>query len=175
MRRAPITRGFLASTFSFNRVIPPSRFPLRCYCCYPDWVFSFCGLHAAPIFRVSLATPTDQPRTPAARILRRMQYITPFVVAMVVAVACLPLLTQIAAKWRFVDEPGGRKVHTVAIPRIGGLAMASGVLVAPLAAIDLHAEDRWFLVAAGILVIFGALDDRFDLDYRIKFVGQLLA
>ena len=104
-----------------------------------------------------------------------MQYITPFVVAMVIAVACLPLLTQIAAKWRFVDEPGGRKVHTVAIPRIGGLAMALGVLVAALAAIDLHAEDRWFLVAAGILVMFGALDDRFDLDYRVKFIGQLLA
>jgi UDP-GlcNAc:undecaprenyl-phosphate GlcNAc-1-phosphate transferase len=104
-----------------------------------------------------------------------MQYITPFVVAMVVVVACLPLLTQIATKWRFVDEPGGRKVHTVAIPRIGGLAMALGVLVAALAAIDLHAEDRWFLVAAAILVIFGALDDRYDLDYRIKFIGQLLA
>jgi UDP-GlcNAc:undecaprenyl-phosphate/decaprenyl-phosphate GlcNAc-1-phosphate transferase len=104
-----------------------------------------------------------------------MQYLTPFVVAMVVAVACLPLLMQIATKWRFVDEPGGRKVHTVAIPRIGGLAMALGALVAALAAIDLHAEDRWFLVAAVILVIFGALDDRFDLDYRVKFIGQLLA
>src|ERR1700683_202461 len=104
-----------------------------------------------------------------------MQYITPFVVAMVVAVACLPLLTQIATKWRLVDEPGGRKVHKVAIPRTGGLAMALGVLVAALSGIDLRAERRWVLVGAGILVIFGALDDRFDLDYRVKFIGQLLA
>ena len=31
------------------------------------------------------------------------------------------------------------------------------------------------VVAAGILILFGALDDRFDLDYRVKFLGQLLA
>ena len=53
--------------------------------------------------------------------------------------------------------------------------MALGVLVAALLAIDLQPEDRWFLLAAGVLVVFGAWDDRYDLDYRVKFIGQLLA
>jgi hypothetical protein len=39
----------------------------------------------------------------------------------------------------------------------------------------LEATDRWFLVAGGVLVVFGAWDDWADLDYRIKLVGQLLA
>jgi UDP-GlcNAc:undecaprenyl-phosphate/decaprenyl-phosphate GlcNAc-1-phosphate transferase len=104
-----------------------------------------------------------------------MQYVVPFIVAMVVAMAWLPLLAKFAARWGILDQPDVRKVHVAPIPRIGGLAMALAVLVSALIAIDLQPQDRWFLVAAGVLVAFGALDDRFNLDYRIKFVGQLLA
>lgn len=103
-----------------------------------------------------------------------MQYLLPFVLAMVVTMAGLPLLVRFGNEL-FVDHPGGRKVHTAPIPRVGGLAMACGVLVAALAMIHLQPQDRWFLVAAGVLILFGALDDRFDLDYRIKLVGQVLA
>jgi UDP-GlcNAc:undecaprenyl-phosphate/decaprenyl-phosphate GlcNAc-1-phosphate transferase len=104
-----------------------------------------------------------------------MQYIVPFIVAMVVAMAWLPLLAKFAARWGILDHPDVRKVHAAPIPRIGGLAMALAVLVSALIGIDLQPHDRWFLVAAGVLVAFGALDDRFNLDYRIKFTGQLLA
>jgi len=104
-----------------------------------------------------------------------MQYIVPFIVAMVLAMAWLPLLAKFAAKWGILDQPDVRKVHAAPIPRIGGLAMALAVLVAALIGIDLQPQDRWFLIAAGVLVAFGALDDRFNLDYRIKFLGQLLA
>jgi UDP-GlcNAc:undecaprenyl-phosphate GlcNAc-1-phosphate transferase len=104
-----------------------------------------------------------------------MQYAMPFIVAMIVAMAWLPLLAKVAAKWGIVDQPGARKVHAAPIPRVGGLAMAIGVFVAALIAIDLQVQDRWFLGAAAVLVAFGALDDRFDLDYRVKLVGQLLA
>src|SRR5258708_11693104 len=104
-----------------------------------------------------------------------MQYAMPFIVAMIVAMAWLPLLAKVAAKWGIVDQPGTRKVHSAPIPRVGGLAMAIGVFVAALISIDLQEQDRWFLVAAAVLVIFGVLDDRFDLDYRVKLVGQLVA
>lgn len=104
-----------------------------------------------------------------------MQYLLPFVLAMVVTMAGLPLWVRFARTWRFVDNPGARKVHVTPIPRVGGLAMACGVLVAAVATVPLHSEQIWFLVAAGVLVLFGAIDDRFDLDYRIKLIGQILA
>lgn len=104
-----------------------------------------------------------------------MQYVLPFILAMIVAMACLPVFVRLANKWLIVDQPGERKVHTIPVPRVGGLAMACGVLVAALLTIHLEATDRWFLIAAGILIAFGAVDDRFDLDYRLKLVGQLLA
>jgi UDP-GlcNAc:undecaprenyl-phosphate GlcNAc-1-phosphate transferase len=104
-----------------------------------------------------------------------MQYVMPFLLAMVVTVAVLPALVRLASQWLIVDHPGARKVHTIPIPRVGGVAMAIGIIVASLFAIDLHAQDRWFLAGAATLVVFGVLDDRFDLDYRLKLVGQLLA
>jgi UDP-GlcNAc:undecaprenyl-phosphate/decaprenyl-phosphate GlcNAc-1-phosphate transferase len=104
-----------------------------------------------------------------------MQYVMPFVLAMVVTMACLPALARLATRWLMVDKPGVRKVHSVPVPRVGGVAMAAGVFIAALVTIDLQTPDRWFLAAAGVLILFGALDDRFDLDYRLKLIGQLLA
>ncbi len=104
-----------------------------------------------------------------------MNYILPFIVGMVVTMAWLPLLVRLAKKWLIIDHPGERKVHSTPIPRVGGLAMAIGVLIAALLTMQLQAPDVWFLVAAAVLITFGVLDDRFDLDYRIKLIGQLLA
>jgi UDP-GlcNAc:undecaprenyl-phosphate/decaprenyl-phosphate GlcNAc-1-phosphate transferase len=104
-----------------------------------------------------------------------MQYVMPFILAMVATMASLPLLAKLGTRWLIIDRPGVRKVHAAPIPRVGGLAMAVGVLVAAALAIGLQAQDRWFLMAGAVLVVFGALDDRFDLDYRVKLLGQLIA
>jgi len=104
-----------------------------------------------------------------------MLYVMPFLLGMVVTMACLPIFGRMATKWGIVDKPGMRKVHTTPIPRIGGLAMLIGILVAAIIGIPLESPDRYFLAAAVVLTAFGVWDDRFDLDYRIKFVGQLLA
>lgn len=104
-----------------------------------------------------------------------MQHILPFVLAMVVTMALLPLLVRLGTRWLIVDQPGERKVHSMPIPRVGGVAMAVGVFIAALLTVDLQAQDYRFLAAAAILVVFGVLDDRYDLDYRIKLIGQLLA
>jgi UDP-GlcNAc:undecaprenyl-phosphate GlcNAc-1-phosphate transferase len=104
-----------------------------------------------------------------------MLYIMPFIVAMVVTMACLPAFGRIATKWGIVDKPGVRKVHGVPIPRVGGVAMIIGVIVAAVVVIPLDSRDQYFLLAAVILTLFGVLDDRFDLHYQLKFIGQLIA
>jgi UDP-GlcNAc:undecaprenyl-phosphate GlcNAc-1-phosphate transferase len=104
-----------------------------------------------------------------------MIYIMPFLLAMVVTMAWVPLFQRYATKWGIVDRPGVRKVHAMAIPRVGGIAMIIGVLVAAIVVIPLAPSDRYFLLAVAVLAVFGAADDRFDLDYRIKLAGQLIA
>src|SRR5260370_38823806 len=104
-----------------------------------------------------------------------MQYVMPFIVAMVVTMVWLPVLARLANKWLIMDQPGARKVHSAPVPRVGGLAMALGVALAALLTMRLGAAEVWFLVAAAVLITFGVLDDRFDLDYRIKVIGQIVA
>jgi UDP-GlcNAc:undecaprenyl-phosphate GlcNAc-1-phosphate transferase len=104
-----------------------------------------------------------------------MLVVMPFLLALIVTMAFMPMLAKLATRWHIVDQPGIRKVHAVPIPRIGGIAMAAGVLAAALIVIPLQRTDYYFLVAAGVIAVFGALDDRFDLDYRGKLLGQLLA
>jgi UDP-GlcNAc:undecaprenyl-phosphate GlcNAc-1-phosphate transferase len=104
-----------------------------------------------------------------------MLFVMPFIVAMVVTMAWMPVFAKLASRWRVVDHPGARKVHAAPIPRIGGLAMAIGVLIAALLSIPLGSHERYFLLAAAVLTVFGYLDDRFDLDPRIKFLGQFIA
>jgi UDP-GlcNAc:undecaprenyl-phosphate GlcNAc-1-phosphate transferase len=104
-----------------------------------------------------------------------MHYLLPFILAMVVTMAGLPLLVRLAGRWNIIDLPGARKVHTTPTPRVGGLAMACGVAAAALLTMHLEGPDRWFLLAADVLVVFGAWDDWADLNYRIKLAGQLLA
>jgi UDP-GlcNAc:undecaprenyl-phosphate/decaprenyl-phosphate GlcNAc-1-phosphate transferase len=104
-----------------------------------------------------------------------MLFVMPFLLAMIVTMAWLPVFRRFATKWRIVDHPGVRKVHAIPIPRIGGVAMAIGVLVAAIIVVPLDQSDRFFLIAAGVLTVFGGLDDRFDLDYRIKLLGQMIA
>jgi UDP-GlcNAc:undecaprenyl-phosphate GlcNAc-1-phosphate transferase len=98
-----------------------------------------------------------------------------FLVAMAVAMSLMPLLMRLATRWGLVDLPAARKVHAVAIPRIGGVAMAAGLLLAVLLASQLDRFSLAFLASGGTLLAFGVLDDRYDLDYRLKFLGQLLA
>jgi UDP-GlcNAc:undecaprenyl-phosphate GlcNAc-1-phosphate transferase len=99
----------------------------------------------------------------------------PFIIGMVVTMAWLPMFVRLANRWRIIDHPGARKVHSTPVPRVGGIAMAMGVLIAALVTMRLQPADIWFLVAAGVLIAFGVLDDRFDLDYRVKLIGQVLS
>ena len=98
-----------------------------------------------------------------------------FLSAMVVTMAWLPVLLRASRRMNLVDMPGARKVHSIPTPRIGGLAMATGVLVAAFIAVPMGRQDWWLLAATGVIVLFGALDDRFNLDYRIKLAGQCIA
>jgi UDP-GlcNAc:undecaprenyl-phosphate GlcNAc-1-phosphate transferase len=101
-----------------------------------------------------------------------------FLVAAAVALLATPLFRQLARNIGLVDRPAARKVHTVAVPYLGGLGVASatlaGLVFAPGAGIRLGAVA---LIAAGMCVV-GLLDDDRQLSPRIRLaveVGAALA
>jgi len=96
-------------------------------------------------------------------------------IALSITTACMPGLQRWALRVGLTDRPGARKVHTAPVPRVGGIAMAAGILLPALMAVPLHATMVGFLGGALVLLTFGVWDDRCDLDYRLKFLGQFVA
>jgi len=74
-----------------------------------------------------------------------------------------------------VDEPGERKVHTIATPRCGGLGLALGAIIAIVCFVSFDKELISVIIGSIVIIIFGLLDDRLELSYKWKFVGQFLA
>ncbi|MDH4371680.1 MAG: undecaprenyl/decaprenyl-phosphate alpha-N-acetylglucosaminyl 1-phosphate transferase [Nitrospira sp.] len=94
--------------------------------------------------------------------------------ALLLCMGLIPPLRLAAERFQVMDLPGGRKVHEHPVPRIGGLAFAIGACVSIGC---WGAKDETTLsVLLGCLIIvgFGVWDDRVDLGYRTKLLGQLL-
>jgi UDP-GlcNAc:undecaprenyl-phosphate GlcNAc-1-phosphate transferase len=104
-----------------------------------------------------------------------MDLLLAFVIAMIVTMALIPPLVRVAAKWRVLDDPATRKVHTQPIPRVGGIAMVVGVLLPLFLWLPMERTLVAYLLAVVILLAFGVWDDRVGLGATTKLVGQLLA
>jgi len=94
------------------------------------------------------------------------------------------LVRILALRIGAVATPRARDVHRAPIPRLGGVAMFGGILGGVLLSHQLPVLRRSFefsgdvvgvLVAGGIIMLIGVLDDRFELDSLTKFAGQVTA
>jgi len=98
-----------------------------------------------------------------------------FIVAMFGTMVLIPPLMRMAPRFNIVDLPDPRKVHSHAIPRIGGIAMIVSAMVLIAMWAPYTKTVLWYLVGVAVIAFFGVWDDRSELDYRVKFLGQLLA
>jgi UDP-GlcNAc:undecaprenyl-phosphate GlcNAc-1-phosphate transferase len=98
-----------------------------------------------------------------------------FLVSLVISMALIPVLTASAWRFQFIDMPGNRRGHHAPMAKVGGIAFA----VATFTAVLLWApKDQLILssLAGGaVILLFGVWDDRADLHYSMKFLGQILA
>jgi UDP-GlcNAc:undecaprenyl-phosphate GlcNAc-1-phosphate transferase len=94
------------------------------------------------------------------------------------------LVRKFAVRVGAVAVPRSRDVHAVVMPRMGGIAMYGGVVGGMFLAHQLPVLRRAFdysldpyavLVGGGVIVLVGALDDRFELDSLTKLAGQITA
>jgi UDP-GlcNAc:undecaprenyl-phosphate GlcNAc-1-phosphate transferase len=104
--------------------------------------------------------------------------------ATIITYFCTGWVRVFATRAGAVAIPRERDVHVQPIPRMGGLAMYMGVLAAVLVASQLPALTRGFvyssgmpavLVAGGIIMGIGLIDDKWGLDALTKFAGQITA
>ena len=104
-----------------------------------------------------------------------------FLVAAAVTALLTPLTMRFARAVGAIDEPRERGLSERPTPLLGGLAIFAGRARrrADLAAGGLRAKQHqlWHgvLLAAALITLVGALDDRFDLPPAVKLAGQVVA
>ena len=104
-----------------------------------------------------------------------MLFYTSFLVAMFTAIVLIPPLTFLYQKLGIVDIPSARKVHIVPIPRVGGVAIVIATIIPILVWLKLDLSILGILFGIGVLFLLGIADDVKNLNYKIKFVFQILA
>jgi UDP-GlcNAc:undecaprenyl-phosphate GlcNAc-1-phosphate transferase len=111
---------------------------------------------------------------------------TAFFAALVAAIFMTPVVREVARNAGLLDQPGGRKVHEVAVPRLGGFAIATafyvGVALALVVARAIFGRrlgiETGHLAAllAGVALIagLGLMDDLQSMRARVKLGAQLV-
>ena len=95
------------------------------------------------------------------------------VIALFVTIVFMSALRPLAEAVGLVDRPGGRKSHIGDIPVIGGVAMFIGI-VAGTSLFDGSGYSLGSLIFASLLlVVVGALDDRFHVPSAVRFAAQI--
>lgn len=105
-----------------------------------------------------------------------MNLLLAFIIAMATTMVLIPPLARAAGRLRVLDAPGARKVHAQPMPRVGGIAMLVGVIIALLFWLPAFNQRMLaWLAGAAIVFAFGVWDDRVQLSPALKLLGQLLA
>ena len=99
-------------------------------------------------------------------------------IAFVSSLSAIISLRPIAIKIGLTDKPNSRKKHFGHIPLIGGISVYLGLLTSSFFILifsDTHSlQLLTYLFAALLMVITGAIDDRFDLSVKIRIIIQII-
>lgn len=107
-----------------------------------------------------------------------------FAAALVVGLVVTPIVREFAHRRHLLDQPGGRKVHQVPVPRLGGVAMAIAfgfaIAGATIADPDLGStlglrpnRAPAILVGVGLLLLVGIVDDIRGMKAMVKLTFQV--
>jgi UDP-GlcNAc:undecaprenyl-phosphate/decaprenyl-phosphate GlcNAc-1-phosphate transferase len=98
-----------------------------------------------------------------------------FLIAISLSMMLIPLLVRFAPVIGLVDRPGPRKIHSHIVPRVGGIAIFLGSMIPMLIWMPKSQMFLALLASLVVLFLFGVWDDKSDIDFKIKFLGQIAA
>ncbi len=108
-------------------------------------------------------------------------FVAVFAVAFIVSWALTPAAARLSRRLGIVAVPGGRRHHEGVIPRLGGVPIYGGFMIAVLATwfYPRSPDDRFRLVGlllgATVILVGGLLDDRFQFSALPQMAISLLA
>ena len=96
-----------------------------------------------------------------------------FSIAFGVSLISTPYIKVLAQKIGAIDVPDARRVHDHPIPRMGGLAIFYGFLIAILCFAKVNTELRGILIGSLVIIALGIIDDVKQLGAKIKLAVQI--
>ncbi len=103
-------------------------------------------------------------------------YLLTPLLAFILSIIFIPISRRIAFKIKLVDKPNARKVHTDAVPLVGGIvvfvATALSLLMMNKEWLDISVI-KVISIGAGVLLAVGAIDDKLDIRAILKLLIQL--
>ncbi|MBR5316249.1 MAG: undecaprenyl/decaprenyl-phosphate alpha-N-acetylglucosaminyl 1-phosphate transferase [Firmicutes bacterium] len=102
-----------------------------------------------------------------------MMLFAAFLTALALALAFTPVAMRLAPKIGAVDIPAdGRRMHTKAMPRFGGMAIFIGTMSSLTIYAGGHEKITPVLIGGTLIYILGVLDDLKNLPAKFKFLYQ---
>jgi UDP-GlcNAc:undecaprenyl-phosphate GlcNAc-1-phosphate transferase len=98
-----------------------------------------------------------------------------FLAATLVAFSLVPLTRLLAVRVGAIDYPNERSLHAIPTPKLGGLGILAGALVAGFVWLPPDSESHGILYGAIAIAYLGVLDDVFDLAAAPKLLGQIVS
>ena len=98
-----------------------------------------------------------------------------FILSLALSTVAVPYLAHWSSTLGLLDQPGERKIHLNPVPRVGGIAIAAGTLISLTVWVPFTDPVAGYLIGALIITVFGIADDISNLDFRLKFLGQIIA
>jgi len=106
----------------------------------------------------------------------RYQVLLAAICAFAISYLMTPQVKRFAEKVGAIDVPKDeRRIHNHPIPRMGGLAIFLGFVLATLIFVDMSTPVMGLLVGAVIIAVMGAVDDIVALNAWVKLAFQILA
>jgi len=105
-----------------------------------------------------------------------------FSFALILSLILTPFVRKICLRFRFLDLPEKRKIHTQAIPRLGGIAVIASFILTLLCVIIIDTYFRnifsskiiGFLIGVLLLIFLGLWDDIWGIKPIIKLSVQFI-
>lgn len=97
-----------------------------------------------------------------------------FVTALAVAFGATPVVRILAKNVGAIDVPkDNRRMHKTTIPRMGGLAIFFGFVIAVLLFVKVSTQMKAILMGAVVLIVLGVVDDIKPLPALFKLIVQI--
>ncbi|MEZ9027550.1 UDP-N-acetylglucosamine--undecaprenyl-phosphate N-acetylglucosaminephosphotransferase [Vibrio cyclitrophicus] len=84
------------------------------------------------------------------------------------------LMRKVAKAVGLVDKPNERKLHNGAIPLVGGIAVSLSISQYLVTHPNVIPHSEVFLASIAALIVIGALDDKFDISFKIRLIVQAI-